>query len=305
MKKARGKMRQSTNHLFMVEPYEFYANPETMETNAYQIEEDAEPRAVLLEKARAEFRAFRDMLVEKGVMVTAALGREGCPDMVFPNWASTYDDGRMIVYPMYNDNRRKERTSYILRMLRKYYPHVMDWRRFEEDGLYLESTASIVADHVHMRGYAALSKRTSPELVKKWGEVMRYDMLSFETLSHKGIPVYHTDFMMYIGTTLAGVCLECITDADMRRRVLERLRETHEVVEFSLAQLQANCCNALEIVGKDEERMLTMSRAAYDALSDAQRALIEKHYGTLILPDLATLEKYGGGSARCMLMEMF
>ncbi len=91
----------------------------------------------------------------------------------------------------------------------------------------------------------------------------------------------------------------------MRRTVLDRLSETHEVVEFSMAQLQANCCNALEVLGADGEGMMTMSKTAFEALTDVQLQVIEKHYKTLTCPDLITLEKYGGGSARCMLMELF
>lgn len=304
-KKKRGKMKQSTGHILMVEPYEFYANPETQDTNAYQVEKEDKSHEDILQKALAEFRDFRNMLVGHGVMVTTALGREGCPDMVFPNWASTYDHGWMILYPMYNENRRRERTDYIIKRLKKYYPHVMDWRRYEREGLYLESTASIVADHQNRFGYAGLSARTSRELVEKWGECMGYKMLTFETRSHKDIPVYHTDFLMYIGTHMAGICADCITDEDMRRKVLDRLNDTHEVVEFSMAQLQANCCNALEVIGKDKERMLTMSKTAYEALTVKQLEVIRKHYKTIITPDLGTLEKYGGGSARSMLMELF
>ncbi|MGH1379012.1 MAG: arginine deiminase-related protein [Alphaproteobacteria bacterium] len=298
-------MKQSTNHLFMVEPAVFYANPQTMDTNSYQIEGKEEGRDVTLSKAKEEFRIYRDMLVEHGVKVTTVLGEQECPDMVFPNWASTYDSGQLIIYPMLNDNRSAERTDDIINFLKKLYPDTEDWSGYEADGLALESTASIVADHVNKRAYSGISKRTSPILVDKWAEFMGYDVIAFDTNSHKGIPVYHTDFLMYMGTTMAGICADCIIDNDDRSKVLDRISETHEVVEFSMEQLQANCCNALEVVGKDGERMLTMSAAAFDALETDQRSIIDRHYNTLICPDLTTLEKYGGGSARCMLMELF
>ncbi len=298
-------MKQSTNHLFMVEPAVFYANPQTIETNAYQVSGKFESHDVTLRKARDEFRIYRDMLVEKGVMVTSVLGHKDCPDMVFPNWASTYDDGRLIIYPMLNDNRAAERTPKVINWLKHYYPDVTDWSGYEAKGLALESTASIVADHVNRLAYSGLSLRTAPELIEKWADFMGYDVISFETQSHAGIPVYHTDFLMYIGSEMAGICAEVITDDGLRKRVLDRLSKTHEIVEFSNAQLQANCCNALEIVGTGGERMLTMSKAAFGALDNAQRVIIGKYYKTLICPDLTTLEKYGGGSARCMLMELF
>ena len=297
--------KQSTNHLLMIEPAVFYANPQTMDTNVYQVEDEDVDITQLLAQAREEFRDYRDMLVEHGLMVTTAIGHDDCPDMVFPNWASTYDDGQLIIYPMLNDNRRAERRPRIIDMLKYYYPKVEDWTHFENEGLALESTASIVADHINKRGYAGLSPRTSPELVEKWAEFMGYDVMTFETESHAGKPVYHTDFLMYIGTDMVGICLECFVNEDERKAVKDRLSETHDVVEFTMEQLQANCCNALEVRGRGDERMLTMSQAALQALDGQQRMTIEKHYQNLICPDIGTLEKYGGGSARCMLMELF
>lgn len=298
-------MQQSTNHLLMIEPASFYANPQTMETNVYQAENRDEPKEVTLGNAREEFRAYRDELVARGVIITTFLGEEACPDMIFPNWVSTYDDGRMVIYPMLNENRRAEKTPAILKCLKEFYPVFQDWSEYESKGLALESTASIVSDHVNETAYAGLSRRTSRQLVEKWAEFSGYEMAMFETKSHTGIPVYHTDFMMYIGTDMVGICAECITDEDYKIAILQRLRETHEVVELSMAQLQANCGNALEVVGKDGERMLTFSKSALEALGDAQLSVIRKHYNTIITPDLATIEKYGGGSARCMLMELF
>lgn len=298
-------MRQSTNHLLMVEPAVFFANPQTMDTNVYQITETGEDPSDILNKARAEFQDYRDMLVENGVMITTALGHESCPDMVFPNWASTYDDGRLVLYPMLAENRSFERRPRIIDKLRRFYPEVTDWTHYEAEGLALESTASIVADHVNKRGYAGLSKRTSPELVKKWANLTGYDVLSFETRSHAGPPVYHTDFLMYIGTDMVGICTECFVDEKVKDQVVGRLKETHSVIEFSMAQLQANCCNALEVLGLQDEKILTFSQSAYRALDEKQEEAIRAHYKTLICPDLQTLEKYGGGSARCMLMELF
>ncbi len=298
-------MRQSTNHILMIDPLAFYANPETMDTNVYQVPDADVSPDVLLKRAQLEMRGFRDLLVQHGVTVTSVLGHEDCPDMVFPNWASVYDDGRMILYPMLNENRSAERRGRIIDWLRRYYPNVEDWSGYEVDGLALESTASIVSDHVNGRGYAGLSKRTSPDLVRKWAAYMDYDVMMFETMSHADLPVYHTDFLMFIGSEMVGICAECITDKDERRRVLDRLSQTHEVVEFRMEQLQANCCNALEVIGREDERMLTMSKAAFEALDRKQLKVIEKHYRNVICPDLKTLEQYGGGSARCMLMELF
>ncbi|MCL4677937.1 MAG: hypothetical protein KJ017_05010 [Alphaproteobacteria bacterium] len=297
-------MRQSTNHLLMIEPTEFYTNPQTLETNAYQAERDDRSRAEISAAAIREFRDYRDALVQAGVMVTTVQGHRGSPDMVFPNWASVYDDGRMVLYPMLSENRQKERRPDIIEMLKKSYPDVTDWSGYEHAGKFLESTASIVSDHVNRIAYAALSKRTNPELVKKWAAFMDYEVIVFETESHAGIPVYHTDYLMYVGTSMAALCAECILP-EYRETVRARLNATHEVMEISMEQLRLNCGNALEVVGAGGERLLTLSESARAALEPAQLETIGKHFKGIVSSSIPTLEKYGGGSARCMLMELF
>ena len=297
-------MKQSTDHLLMIEPAEFYTNPETLETNAYQAERDDRSREEISRAAIREFREYRDVLVAAGVKVTTVLGHRGSPDMVFPNWASVYPDGRMILYPMLSVNRQKERRADIIAMLRKSYPDVTDWSGYEKEGKFLESTASIVADHVNKIAYAALSKRTNPELVKQWADFMGYEVLMFETESHAGIPVYHTDYLMWIGTELAALCVDCLLP-QYRAAVLKKLQSTHKVIELSMAQLRANCGNALEVIGEGGARMLTLSDTAQAALDAGQLEVIGRHFARLVSSPIPTLEKYGGGSARCMLMELF
>ena len=296
--------KQSTDHLLMIEPVDFHTNSETTETNPYQARKDEEPAEVISQRAVTEFRAYRDALVENGVKVTTALGHSGSPDMVFPNWASVSSDGSMILYPMLCENRQKERRPDIIDMLAKTYPKITDWSKYEKEGKFLESTASIVSDHLAKVGYCALSKRTNPELANKWARHKGYEIEIFETRSHTGIPVYHTDYLMYIGTEMAAICTPCILP-EYRGKVLDRLSQNHEVIELSMEQLKANCGNALEVIGAGGQRMLTMSKAALEAMKDSQLAVIEKYYKNIITASLGTLEKYGGGSARCMLMELF
>jgi len=299
-------VKQSSNHLLMVEPACFYANPETMETNVYQVEE-SEPKEVVFQNALAEFRGFRDALVEKGVIVTTVRGFEDCPDMVFPNCLSTHRDdasGTLFIYPMLNENRQAERDPDLIEMLEKSYGAVEDWTRYEADGRALESTASIVMDRVNKIGYSGASARSDVGLARQWCDHMGYELVEFETQSHAGMPVYHTDCVMWIGSSLAGVCSESIVEKD-RADVIARLRKTHKVVEFSAEQLRAFCGNALEVVGEGGLRMLAMSSAAHDALDEAQTSLIYQHFDSIIHAPLDSLEKYGGGSARCMLMELF
>lgn len=294
---------QSTRHIMMMEPAEFYANPETMETNVYQVAEDLS-KDEIFNLALAEFRAYRDMLVENGVIVTTARGYEGCPDMIFPNWVSTHDDGRMVLYPMLNDNRRAERDPAVIEFLEKSYSEIVDMTHYEEQGMFLEARGSIVSDRVNKVGYTALSPRTNADLARKWAEEMGYEVEIFDTLSHTGKPVYHTDLVMYVGSTMAAVCAPAIVEKD-RARVVDRLSKTHEVVELSMEQLQSFCGNALEVRGEHDEPMLAMSSAAFGALTDDQRAVMGKHFTRLLHSPIPTLEKYGGGSARCMLLELY
>jgi len=294
--------QQSTNHLLMIEPADFYANPQTMDTNAYQID-DHEPHEETTRRALQEFRDLRDRLVENGVHVTCARAVPECPDMVFPNWFFTFPDGRLMICPMLNENRRDERTPELVSLLQKSYPEVLDWAEYEAFGLSLESTASIVSDRVNKKCYAGLSARTDEGLVRKWAEFMEYDVEIFQSLSHTGQPVYHTDCLIWIGTTLAGVCSEAIVGED-RARIVSSLQSTHEVIEFSNEQLRAFCGNALEVIGEGGQKMLVLSEKAMTALSERQMELCRQHFSKLIYSPLRTLERYGGGSARCMLAEL-
>ncbi len=299
---------QSTNHLLMIEPGAFYANPQTMETNVYQLEDEAEDHGVILKRALQEFRTFRDKLVENGVNITTALGHKDCPDMVFPNWVATYAGGKMMLCPMLNENRRAERTPEVIALLQKMYPEVIDWTLHEDEGLYLESTGSICSDHVNKIAYAGLSKRTSREMAEKWAQMMGYEIEIFDTQSDPGgdsaKPVYHTDLLMYIGTGMAAICPPCIVESD-RARVVDRIKSTHEVIELSMEQLQAFCGNALEVRGEHDVKILAISSAAYEALTEDQLGVIGKHFERVVHSPLPTLEKYGGGSARCTLLELF
>lgn len=294
---------QSTGHLLLIEPAAFYANPETMDTNVYQVEEKETPEAIYA-RALQEFRAFRDMLVENRVAVTTVKGMEGCPDHLFPNWISTHTGGKMIVYPMRNDSRRAERSPEMMAFFGSLYETADDLTPFEKQGNFLESTGSLCLDRVNRVAYAALSGRTTESLVRLWGERTGYEVVIFETQSHAGKPVYHTDLVMWIGTEIAAICADSIRK-DQRDAVLSRLKKTHEVMELSMGQLKAFCGNSLEILDAGGDRMLVMSEGAWQALEDGQKDHYGRFFGKLLHAPIPTIEKYGGGSARCLIMELF
>ena len=294
---------QSTGHLLLIEPAEFYTNPETMDTNVYQVDQDESPEQVF-QKALGEFRGFRDMLVENGVAVTTVKGDKGCPDHLFPNWASTHTGGQMVLYPMLNDNRRRERSPEMIAFFKRFYDVAFDFSDFEHKNQFLESTGSLCLDRVNGVAYAALSDRTTEDLARLWSERTGYDVVIFETESHTGKPVYHTDLVMWIGTEVAAVCSACIKE-EYREDVLSRLRQTHEVIELGMDELNAFCGNSLEVLNEQGDRMLVMSDMAYAALSDELKKRLDPFFTKLLHAPIPTIEKYGGGSARCLIMEMF
>ena len=285
----------------MMEPVEFHENPETRDTNSYQKHDDVSDE-VILARAIKEFRAFRDLLVAHGVTVTTVLGQKGCPDDIFcNNWVSTLSDRRMIFYPMLAPNRQKERNrTDVIAILNTMYDDVFDLSAHEKDGKFLESTGAMWLDKVHKIAYQGRSKRSYEDLAAKWCAHFGFEHVPFDTDYH-GKPVYHTDVMMWIGTNLAGVCSESLKD----RSLVDHLKKKREVVEFTNSQMEAFCGNSLEVIGTGGEKMLVISKAGYSTLTNAQESLIGKHYKTVITPEIPTIEYYGGGSARCMLLELY
>lgn len=295
--------RQSTRHILMIEPSQPGFNPETAATNDYQIDVRENPDEVA-KRYLGEFRTFRDTLVEAGVFVTTVQGPKKCPDVAFPNWFSTHEDAGLIVYPMLNNNRRAERMPGLITLLKRYYGMKMDLAFQEDSGKPLESTGSLVLDRVHGVAYVGRSARTDEDLARQWCDRMGYELVIFDTVDHTGKPVYHTDLVIWIGTEVCGVCSGAIAEKD-RNRVLESLSQHREVVEFDNAQLRTFCGNSIEVLGTENQRMLLMSDRAFGSLTSDQLSRINKYYTKIIAPKIPTIETYGGGSARCMVQELF
>ncbi len=292
--------KQSTNHIMMLEPVDFHENPQTRDTNAYQ-HTDKKSESEINAQAVKEFRAFRDTLVDHGVVVTTVKGQKGCPDDIFcNNIVSTHDQRRMVIYPMLAENRAKERRVDILDVIRKSYTDVMDFSAHRQHGKALESTGALCMDRVNKIAYMSRSARSDEDIAKLWCKTMGYTLIPFDT-KHKGKSVYHTDVMMWIGTAVAGICPDVVAD----KSVVQSLRKHHEVIEFSADQMEAFCGNALEVIGTEGHRMLVMSSAGAKTLTSAQKKFLGQHFKTIIEADIPTIEYYGGGSARCMLLELF
>ena len=287
----------------MVEPAGFYFNEMTAPSNPYQMNDDVD-RDVIVKRAIVEFRSFTNLLIENGVHVTVATGIKDAPDHIFPNWFSTHDNRQMVIYPMLTENRAAEKTPAMLETLAKHYDVLMDWGHYEGDGKCLEGVSSLILDRVRKRAFGTYSARTDKDLAQQWCVDMGYAPYLFETASHTGDPVYHSDVMMHIGTDFVGICADSICD-EYRGRVMDALAQYHDIIELDMDQVRAFAGNALEVKGADDRPMVIMSQSGYDSLREDQKNQYLNHIDRFITPELSTIQHYGGGAARCMLQELF
>ena len=296
--------QQSTSHLFMIEPVEFYSNEQTAYTNHYQKTVLDEAAEKIAEKALAEFHGLKNAIEKRGIKVTSLLGSSDCPDHVFPNWFITFDDKTMQIFSMMAPNRREEKKSHMIQHLSETYELTDDISHLEEKEIFLESTSSMVFDRVNRIVYGGISPRTNAVQLIIWCRNNNYDLVLFETESHKGSPIYHTDVLMYVGTDIIGICLDVIKP-EHREFVREKVNQYHDVLELSAEQIQDFCGNAIEAKNDKGELFLIISTRAYKALNQNQIKKLLESYKEIIHSDIPTIEKYGGGSARCMLTELF
>ncbi len=296
--------KQSTSHLFMIEPESFYVNEQTAFTNHYQKEANNENPQIIAEKALDEFHNLKNKIEEKGIKVTSLKGSKDCPDHIFPNWFITFEDKTMQIFSMMAPNRRKEKKLSMIDHLMKTYELTDDMSHLEEKEIFLESTSSMVFDRVNRIVYAGISPRTNAVQLTTWCRHNNYELVSFETESHTGSPIYHTDVLMYVGTDIVGISFDVIRP-EHRDYVKEKVGQHHKVIELSSEQIEEFCGNAIEAQNADNELFLIMSSRAFKALNQEQIDKLLTSYKEIIHSDIPTIEKYGGGSARCMLTELF
>lgn len=298
------KKLQSPNHLFMIEPKEFCNNLQTLDSNDYQIVEQDTSKDQILKKAKEEFFNFKNIIEAHNIKVTFMLGSNGCPDHIFPNWFATFQDKSMQIFSMKALNRRAEKIPSIIKKLETEYKLTDDLTSYEEKGIFLESTSSMVFDRVNMIAYIGKSVRTNEDLARAWCSKNGFKVVIFETTNHKNNPIYHTDVLMFVGTNMIGLCNEVIND-EYKEEVLSKAKKYHDVMLLTKDQILDFCGNALEARNNIDEKYLIMSSRAQKSLTSPQILKIKKYYKDIIHADIPTIEKYGGGSARCMLAELF
>ena len=296
----------------MIRPVAFRMNEQTAVNNFFQ-EDIALKNAEINTKAQAEFDAFVAKLRAVGVNVIVENDdlRMDTPDSIFPNnWISFHENGDIGLYPMFAENRRRERREEVLIRLENegfLINNVFDYTPAEDEGYFLEGTGSLLLDRVHRKAYCALSPRADEELLIEFCEDFEYLPVVFtanQTVDGKRLPIYHTNVMMCLAENFCVICLDTIDDAKEKKNVMQHLRsDGKEIIAISEAQMHHFAGNMLQLQGRDR-KYLVMSAAAHKSLTKIQIEAIEK-YCEILSSDLTTIETCGGGSARCMMAEVF
>ncbi len=307
-------MEQTTNTILMIRPVNFRMNEQTAVNNYYQENIDNVLPETVNIKAQKEFDTFVNKLENLGVNVVVVSDKldTNTPDSVFPNnWVSFHANGNIGLYPMFAENRRLERREDILEILEDkgfIINNVIDYTTAEDENIFLEGTGSIVLDRVNRKAYCALSPRADEDLFIEFCEDFEYLPVVFkanQTINGIRKAIYHTNVMMCIGESYAVVCLSCIDDKKERKQMLKHFKEDgKEVIDISEEQAGSFAGNMLQVKGANNERYLIMSESAYNVLTDAQIKTLEKH-NKIVSSALSTIETCGGGSARCMMAEVF
>ncbi|MFV8362155.1 citrulline utilization hydrolase CtlX [Flavobacterium sp. ZT3P35] len=307
-------MKQTTNSILMIRPVAFRMNEQTTVNNYYQKVLHGLLPATVNAKAQQEFDAFVEKLTAVGVDVTVVDDSLDIdtPDSIFPNnWISFHENGDVALYPMFAENRRAERREDILDLLEDkgfVINNIVDYTSAEEDGFFLEGTGSLLLDRTNSKAYCALSPRADEELFIEFCEDFDYAPVIFEafqTVDSERKLIYHTNVMMCLGETFAVICSDCIDDKKERKMVLDNLKENgKEVILITESQMNNFAGNMLELRGASDKRYLVMSAAAHQVLTPKQIEQLEKH-AEILSSSLDTIEACGGGSARCMMAEIF
>jgi hypothetical protein len=298
---------QSTQHLLMIRPVRFEFNAQTAVNNAFQVA--SENQEAVQEQALNEFDRFVEKLTEAGVEVTVISDTENpyTPDSIFPNnWVSFHNDGSVVLYPMFAENRRLERKPHILEKIRERFTtsRFIDLSGHEAQNLFLEGTGSMVLDRENRLAYACLSPRTHTQVLEEFCEKLGYKPVVFHSADEKGNPVYHTNVMMCVADKYVVICMDSIADETEKQTVRNTITQSGKsLIEISWQQMNRFAGNMLQVQNNRGEKLLVMSSQAYHSLLPAQVAALTQ-FNRILHSSLDTIEANGGGSARCMMAEV-
>ena len=307
-------MQQTTNSILMVRPTSFRSNEQTAVNNHYQKKVNDITPEILKSQALEEFDDFVLKLSNIGVNVLVYDPEDGLdtPDSHFPNnWISFHQNGTIGLFPMFAINRRLERRDAVLDYLENegfVINHIHDYTSAEKEHLFLEGTGSLLLDRVNRKAYCALSERADEGLLIEFCEDFEFSPIIFvanQTVGGKRKAIYHTNVMMCLGARFAVICLSSIDDNKERKQVIKHLKsDGKEIIDISEKQVNSFAGNMLEVKGNKEESYLIMSESAHKSLNSMQLSTLETYTKIVSIP-LNTIEKCGGGSARCMIAEVF
>lgn len=296
-----------TPHILMIRPVNFGFNAQTAGTNAFQVPgQEAEAQ----QKAQQEFDAFVLMLHNNGadIIVVNDTPEPHTPDSIFPNnWISFHADGTVCLYPMHADNRRKERKPHVLEKLQERFivERTYDLTHFEKDGLFLEGTGSMVLDRDLKIAYACLSPRTDKTVLEEWCRAMDYQPIVFDALDAAGQAIYHTNVVMCVADRYVVICMDALPKAEDRELLSNTIDQGgKELISITLDQMNRFAGNMLQIASIQGETLLVMSSQAYNSLTPEQVNRL-RSYNRIVHAPIHTIETNGGGSARCMMAEVF
>ena len=292
--------------VLMVRPAAFGYNRETAVNNSFQTKDTT----LNHDKVLQEFDNFVQQLqqVNVEVLVVDDTVEPQKPDAVFPNnWFCTLPGGKLAIFPMYAPNRRLERVLEIINQLKQKLAvnEVADWTASEQENVFLEGTGSMVIDHNSKTIYACLSPRTDKDLLEKFAAANGYQAVAFTANDEQGQPIYHTNVMMHIGDGYAVICLHSIINETERKAIIKNLKSTsHTVIDITYQQMNHFAGNMLQVQSRTGQKITVMSRSAYNSLSPLQIETLMA-FSQLLPVDITTIETTGGGSARCMMAELF
>lgn len=301
------KRLQTTATVLMVRPIDFRYNVETASDNYFMKKDE---RTDIQTRAAKEFDNYVELLKANNVNVIVVQDTIAphTPDSIFPNnWFSTHCSGELVLYPMYAPNRRQERKRTVLEVIesRSGFQKVIDLTQYEKEQQFLEGTGSMILDRVNSVLYACKSERTSEIVIKEYCSKMNYRAVLFSSEDAEKQPIYHTNVMMCIGSKFSLICLESIRNEEERKVVIEELEKAGKtIIPISLDQVYHFTGNMIELQDKDGNPLIIVSKQGYDALNEEQKKQLSR-FGKFVTPDLKTIETIGGGSARCMVAEIF
>jgi hypothetical protein len=298
---------QKASHIFMVRPVRFGYNEQTAESNSFQHSATESNSEAIQKQALEEFDTFVEKLKQNNIDVTVFEDTitPHTPDSIFPNnWISFHNNNSIVLYPMLAENRRLERRTDIIHQLKKENTSIIDLSIFENKNQFLEGTGSIVFDYENKIAYANISPRTDKNILDELCKKLNYTSITFKAVDITNKDIYHTNVLMCIGNRFAVICKDCITDKNDLQKVIDSLKNTqHEIIEIEYNQMNSFAGNMYQLFNKNAESCIVMSELAFKSLHSEQIKKLEQ-YGNLIHSPLYTIEKYGGGSARCMIADV-